>query len=39
MTPFVEQIDTNIESAARVFGANTRQMFIYALVPLLAESR
>jgi len=36
MTPFVEQIDTNIESAARVFGANTRQMFIYTLVPLLA---
>lgn len=36
MTPFVEQIDTNIESAARVFGANTRQMFLYTLVPLLA---
>ncbi len=36
MTPFVEQIDTNIESAARVFGANTRQMFVYTLVPLLA---
>ncbi|MFC5522994.1 ABC transporter permease [Polaromonas jejuensis] len=36
MTPFVEQIDTNIESAARVFGANTRQMFIYTLIPLLA---
>ncbi|OYU30779.1 MAG: ABC transporter permease [Comamonadaceae bacterium PBBC2] len=36
MTPFVEQIDTNIESAARVFGANTRQMFFYTLVPLLA---
>jgi len=36
MTPFVEQVDTNIESAARVFGANTRQMFIYTLVPLLA---
>jgi putative spermidine/putrescine transport system permease protein len=36
MTPFVEQIDTNIESAARVFGANTRQMFIYTLLPLLA---
>ena len=36
MTPFVEQIDTNIESAARVFGANTLQMFIYTLVPLLA---
>lgn len=35
VTPFVEQIDTNIESAARVFGANTRQMFIYTLVPLL----
>jgi len=36
MTPFVEQVDTNIESAARVFGANTRQMFVYTLVPLLA---
>ncbi len=36
MTPFVEQIDTNIESASRVFGASTRQMFIYVLVPLLA---
>ncbi|MEP6964323.1 MAG: ABC transporter permease subunit, partial [Polaromonas sp.] len=36
MTPFVEQIDTNIESASRVFGANTRQMFFYVLVPLLA---
>jgi putative spermidine/putrescine transport system permease protein len=36
MTPFVEQVDTNIESAARVFGANTRQMFIHTLVPLLA---
>ncbi|EJL89690.1 ABC-type spermidine/putrescine transport system, permease component II [Polaromonas sp. CF318] len=36
MTPFVEQVDTNIESAARVFGANTRQMFLYTLVPLLA---
>jgi hypothetical protein len=23
MTPFIEQIDTNLESAARVFGANT----------------
>jgi putative spermidine/putrescine transport system permease protein len=36
MTPFIEQVDTNIESAARVFGANTRQMFLYTLVPLLA---
>lgn len=36
MTPFVEQIDTNIESAARVFGANTWQMFLHTLVPLLA---
>ena len=36
MTPFIEQIDTNIESASRVFGASTRQMFIYVLVPLLA---
>lgn len=36
MTPFVEQIDTNIESASRVFGASTRQMFFYVLVPLLA---
>lgn len=36
MTPFVEQIDTNIESASRVFGASTRQMFFHVLVPLLA---
>ncbi|MBC7625049.1 MAG: ABC transporter permease subunit [Aeromicrobium sp.] len=35
MTPFIEQIDPNIEAAARVFGARTRQMFRYVLVPLL----
>ena len=36
MTPFIEQIDQNLESAARVFGANTLRMFWHVLVPLLA---
>ena len=36
MTPFIEQIDSNLESAARVFGAGTGRMFIYVLGPLLA---
>ena len=36
MTPFIEQIDTNLESAARVFGASTGKMFLHVLVPLLA---
>ncbi|MGE5170673.1 MAG: ABC transporter permease [Rudaea sp.] len=36
MTPFIEQIDPNLESAARVFGANTARMFLHVLVPLLA---
>ncbi len=36
MTPFIEQIDPNLEAAARVFGANTRRVFIHVLVPLLA---
>jgi putative spermidine/putrescine transport system permease protein len=36
MTPFIEQIDPNLESAARVFGANTLRMFWHVLVPLLA---
>ena len=36
MTPFIEQIDRNVESAARVFGASTFQMFRHVLVPLLA---
>jgi putative spermidine/putrescine transport system permease protein len=35
MTPFIEQIDTNIESAARMCGAKTRQVFARVLVPLL----
>nr|MBA3777397.1 ABC transporter permease subunit [Betaproteobacteria bacterium] len=35
MTPFIEQIDPNLESAARVFGADTLRMFWYVLVPLL----
>ena len=35
MTPFIEQIDPNLESAARVFGANTWRMFVHVLVPLL----
>jgi putative spermidine/putrescine transport system permease protein len=36
MTPFIEQIDANLESAARVFGATTGRMFWHVLVPLLA---
>jgi putative spermidine/putrescine transport system permease protein len=36
MMPFVEQIDPRIESAARVFGAGTWQLFAHVLVPLLA---
>jgi putative spermidine/putrescine transport system permease protein len=36
MTPFIEQIDSNLESAARVFGASTGRMFMHILVPLLA---
>ncbi len=36
MTPFIEQIDPNLESAARVFGARTPQIFIHVLAPLLA---
>ena len=35
MTPFIEQIDPNLESAARVFGANTARTFVHVLVPLL----
>ena len=35
MTPFIEQIDPNLESAARVFGASTGRMFWHVLVPLL----
>ena len=35
MTPFIEQIDPNLESAARVFGARTSKVFRYILVPLL----
>jgi putative spermidine/putrescine transport system permease protein len=36
MTPFIEQIDPNLESAARVHGANTARVFLHVLVPLLA---
>ena len=36
MTPFIEQIDPNLEAAARVLGANTWRMFFHVLVPLLA---
>jgi putative spermidine/putrescine transport system permease protein len=35
MTPFVEQIDPTLESAARVFGAGTFRIFRYVLIPLL----
>jgi len=36
MTPFIEQIDPNLESAAKVFGARTFAMFRHVLMPLLA---
>jgi len=36
MTPFIEQIDTRVEYAARVFGAGLVRTFAYVLVPLLA---
>jgi putative spermidine/putrescine transport system permease protein len=35
MIPFIEQIDTKVEAAARVHGANTLQLFAYVLVPML----
>ena len=36
MTPFIEQIDPNLEAAARVFGADTRRVFAHVLIPQLA---
>jgi len=35
MTPFIEQINPSIESAAKMSGANTGQMFTRILTPLL----
>lgn len=35
MIPFIEQIDPKIEAAARVFGANTFQLFRHVLLPML----
>lgn len=35
MTPFIEQINPNIESAARMCGAGTRALFVRVLGPLL----
>lgn len=35
MTPFIEQIDPNLESAARTLGATTPRMFWHVLAPLL----
>ncbi|MDZ5441666.1 ABC transporter permease subunit [Micromonospora sp. 4G57] len=35
MTPFIEQIDPRIESAARMCGAGLRSMFLRVLAPLL----
>ena len=35
MTPFIEQLDPGLESAARIFGANTFQYFRHVLLPLL----
>jgi putative spermidine/putrescine transport system permease protein len=38
MIPFVEQIDPRIEAAARVFGANTFQLFRHVLLPLFTPA-
>jgi len=35
MTPFIEQIDPKVESAARMSGASTLRMFLHVLAPLL----
>lgn len=35
MIPFIEQIDPKVEAAARVFGANTFQLFRHVLLPML----
>jgi putative spermidine/putrescine transport system permease protein len=35
MTPFIEQIDPNLEAAARVFGADTRRVFVHVVIPQL----
>ncbi|MFE9957300.1 ABC transporter permease [Micromonospora sp. NPDC005299] len=35
MTPFIEQIDARIESAARMCGAGLRSVFLHVLAPLL----
>ncbi len=35
LTPFIEQIDPKIESAARMCGASTRQIFFRILTPLI----
>ncbi|MFT8242889.1 ABC transporter permease [Roseomonas sp. BN140053] len=35
MIPFIEQVDPRIEAAARVFGANTFQLFLHVLTPIL----
>jgi putative spermidine/putrescine transport system permease protein len=36
MIPFIEQVDPRIEAAARMFGANTLQLFVHVLIPMLA---
>jgi putative spermidine/putrescine transport system permease protein len=38
LIPFIEQIDPKIEAAARVFGANTFQLFRHILVPMLTPA-
>ncbi len=35
MIPFIEQVDPKLESAARVFGADTARLFRHVLIPLL----
>ena len=35
MTPFIEQLDRNVESAARMCGASTRQVLLRVLAPLV----
>jgi putative spermidine/putrescine transport system permease protein len=36
LTPFIEQIDENLERAARMCGASTGRIFVKVLIPLMA---
>lgn len=35
LIPFVDQVDPRVEQAARVFGADSRRLFVHVLAPLL----